>query len=292
MIWNGHATLLLNVVGIEPLAMAKKFEVPKYFDQTYQPCLLPPWRPETRKFFSAAFRNFFCLYFHLVFFYRYFKTIMDAQNFTDYHSHNERVCWKGVVHWVQRTIYENSQKSDRTVGKCSLCYQAHAPPVIDHIIFFPHVRCECHQRKKNMVGMGSIKFLLHPLTNLMQQLSVVLWRYNAILLRSQLDLSDDVSVGTSQGKPLLSSIIPPLSSRFSLSLFLYLSFSLSLSLSLSQFAMSCWSVRAIDKNSFLVNHWSAEISSQEKNAHPCYEIILSFERTIVFPVFVNFHDYN
>ena len=42
-------------------------------------------------------------------------------------------------------------------------------------------------------------------------------------------------VGTSQGKPLLSSIIPPLSSRFSLSfwVFLYLSFSLSLSLSLS-----------------------------------------------------------
>ena len=31
------------------------------------------------------------------------------------------------------------------------------------------------------------------LTNLMQQLSVVLWRYNARLLRSQLDLSDDVS---------------------------------------------------------------------------------------------------
>ena len=31
------------------------------------------------------------------------------------------------------------------------------------------------------------------LTNLMQQLSVVLWRFNARLLRSQLDLSDDVS---------------------------------------------------------------------------------------------------
>ena len=31
------------------------------------------------------------------------------------------------------------------------------------------------------------------LTNLMQQLSVVLWRYNVRLLRSQLDLSDDVS---------------------------------------------------------------------------------------------------
>ena len=37
-------------------------------------------------------------------------------------------------------------------------------------------------------------------------------------------------VGTSQGKPLLSSLIPPLSSRFSLSV-LYLSFSLSLCLS-------------------------------------------------------------
>ena len=48
-----------------------------------------------------------------------------------------------------------------------------------------------------------------------------------------------LAVGTSQGKPLLSSIIPPLSSRFSLSV----SLSLLFSLSVSQFAMSCWSVR-------------------------------------------------
>ena len=91
--------------------------------------------------------------------------------------------------------------------------------------FLPNGRTSNLPTSKNRVGIRfSVDWECRLLVYRWWQREVTIWGLGRRTIV-------DIEVGTSQGKPLLSSLIPPLSSRFSLSV-PYLSFSLSLSLSL------------------------------------------------------------